>query len=276
MKLKHYIVALILLLSSQGISADGVSQKLQNPLRNVAMDLLARGGVSRRMKVPECVASNKLDGVVAQRIDASRTTLWVGEMSHDGVAAWSAGFYSLSRNRLEVELRFFNRSDSSISLPQWALEYGTNIAPNTVLSFSQQWLPVHTNSMPVATSVQPPEQSAKKLVKAAIGFRKMGDGAKASKSLRMALLAEPLDMWSVVERTFLEDDGDGAIDVFMKNRFDPAAHFESVCESYLEEKAFKEVEILLAQAQDFPVFDIAREKIRARLQSLVKDKEVSR
>jgi hypothetical protein len=92
----------------------------------------------------------------------------------------------------------------------------------------------------------------------------------------MALLAEPLDMWSLVERTFLEDDGDGAIDVIMKNRFNPAIHFESVCGAYLEEKAFKEVEILLAQAKGFPVFDVVREKVKSRLQSRAKDKEVSK
>ena len=274
MKLKHSIIAFILLLASQGVNAEAVSQGVQNPLRNVVMDLLSRGGVSRRMKVPECVASNKLDGVVAQRIDASRTTLWIGEMSHDGVAAWSAGLYSLSRNSLEVELRFFNYSNSPIALPQWALSCGTNIAPNTVLAFSQQWLISHTNTMPIATSIQAPQQSAKKLVKAALEFRRRGDGAKASKSLRMALLAEPLDMWSLVERTFLEDDGEGAVDVIMKNRFNPAIHFESVCEAYLEEKAFKEVEILLAQAKGFPVFDVVREKVKSRLQSRAKDKEV--
>ena len=273
MKLKHCIIAFILLLASQGVNAEGVSQGVQNPLRNVVMDLLAHGGVLRGMKVPECVASNKLDGVVAQRIDSSRTTLWIGEMSHDGVAAWSAGLYSLSRNSLEVELRFFNYSNSPIALPQWALECGTNIAPNTVLAFSQQWLISHTNTMPAATMIQPPTQSAKKLVKAAIEFRRRGDGAKASKSLRMALLAEPLDIWSVVERTFLEDDGDGAIDVIMKNRFNPAACFESVSEAYLEEKAFKEVEVLLAQAQDFPDFDNVREKIKAKMQAIVKTKE---
>jgi hypothetical protein len=158
-------------------------------------------------------------------------------------------------------------------LPKWAQVCGTNIARNTVLAFSQQWLAEHTNSMPVVTSIEPPKQSAKKLVKAAIEFRRKGDGAKASKSLRMALLSEPLDIWSVVERTFLEDDGDGAIDVIMKNRFNPAACFESVCEAYLEEKAFKEVEVLLAQAQDFPDFDNVREKIKAKMQAIVKTKE---
>jgi hypothetical protein len=276
LKLSYYIFTCFILLVTQGVRASNETKAEVNPLQNVVMELLARNGVTREMKVPECVISNKLDGVVARRIDATRTTLWIGESAHDGIAQWSAGLYTLSRGAIEAELRFYNPSNSTMVLPKWAIGCGTTIQANTVLSFSQQWLPSHTNLMPAVTSIPPPSQSAKALVKKAIAFRKKGEGAKASKSLRMALLAEPLDIWSVVERTFLEDDGEGAIQSLIKNRANPAILFESVCNAYLDEASFKEVEVLLAQAQDFPEFEKARESVKLRLQSKRKGEEKSK
>jgi hypothetical protein len=276
LKLSYYIFTCFILLVTQGVRASNETKAEVNPLQNVVMELLLSNGVTREMKVPECVISNKLDGVVARRIDATRTTLWIGESAHDGIAQWSAGLYTLSRGAIEAELRFYNPSKSTMVLPKWAIGCGTNIQANTVLSFSQQWLPAHTNLMPAVTSIPPPSQSAKALVKKAIAFRKKGEGAKASKSLRMALLAEPLDIWSVVERTFLEDDGEGAIQSLIKNRANPAILFESVCNAYLDESSFKEVEVLLAQAQDFPEFEKVRESVKLRLQSKRKGEEKSK
>jgi hypothetical protein len=262
-----------ILLSSQNVRA---KEEAKNPLRDIALELLSGEGVTRRVKIPSNVSSNALDAAIARSIDASRTTLWVGENSRDGVARWSAGFYTVSRGSIEVELRFFNYSSSELSLPKWACLGVTNIPANTVLSFSQRWLPVHTNSTPVAVSLEPPSQSADALVKSAIRYRKAGDGAKASKSLRMALLAEPLNVWSVVERVFLEDDGEGALEALMKNRVKNAEDFETVATSYIQVNAYSEVETLLSQSQQYPVFDKVRKNIENKLRSTQKSKELAK
>ena len=43
-----------------------------------------------------------------------------------------------------------------------------------------------------------------------LGATKQQLRVQASKTLRMAAKSEPLDVWNLVERTFLEDDGEGA------------------------------------------------------------------
>jgi len=43
-----------------------------------------------------------------------------------------------------------------------------------------------------------------------LGVKNQQLRAQSSKALRMAAKSEPLDVWNLVERTFLEDDGEGA------------------------------------------------------------------
>jgi hypothetical protein len=278
LKYKIHILTSVLLVCAQVAAAGGEAAEKPNPLQSVVLELLARNGIERRMKVPECVVSNKLDGVVVHSLDAVRTTLWIGEPAHGGKAAWSAGLYTLSKGEMEVELRFFNHGETALKLPEWAYGCGTNIAAGTAMAFRQQWLPVHTNAMPASISVPPPEKTAAGFVKSAIGYRRKGDGAKASKALRMALAAEPLDAWSVVERTFLEDDGEGAVEALIRGRANPALHLESVCRAYVGEKAFKEAVILLDQSSGYEVLgDTGKLKSEVRaLQSANLGKESSK
>ena len=63
-----------------------------------------------------------------------------------------------------------------------------------------------------AAAAAVPIAEAKRLVAQAYALRQERKFPEASKTLRAAAASDPLDAWSAVERTFLEEEGDGAVD----------------------------------------------------------------
>lgn len=94
-------------------------------------------------------------------------------------------------------------------------------------------------------------------VRAAYCLRRLGTHApslrvKSSKRLRMAARSEPLDVWNLVERAFLEDDGEGAAECAARFGGDPGAVLAEVIEEYRRIGAAHEAELLRRQAGDPP------------------------
>ena len=56
--------------------------------------------------------------------------------------------------------------------------------------------------------------------------------ARASKELRMGAKSEPLDTWNLVERAFLEDDGEGAAECVARFGGDASQPFGQILEGY--------------------------------------------
>lgn len=91
-------------------------------------------------------------------------------------------------------------------------------------------------------------REAKVQVMKAYALRNLGRLREASKALRMAQASDPLDQWSIAERIFMEDDGEGAVEALGENRGLKAQQLlETVCD-YWGVGAWEEVEALCGQA----------------------------
>ena len=86
------------------------------------------------------------------------------------------------------------------------------------------------------------------LIREAYDLRQKGRFAPASKALRKAAACNPLDVWNRVERTFLEDDGEGAVSAACQNRGDPVATLKNILSAYEQLGATNEVAVLRRQA----------------------------
>ena len=97
--------------------------------------------------------------------------------------------------------------------------------------------------------------------------------AKASKTLRIAAKNEPLDLWNMIERAFLEDDGEDAAAKAALNHCAPVPYLLAAIDNYAELGAWGEIRELARQsaalAEDDPSF------AHPRLESLAKMDEAS-
>ena len=69
----------------------------------------------------------------------------------------------------------------------------------------------------------------------------------ASKTLRAAQASDPLDVWSAVERTFLEEEGESAVEVAREGRARPEASVSQCRAAYLQLGATNEVRLIKRQ-----------------------------
>ena len=76
--------------------------------------------------------------------------------------------------------------------------------------------------------------------------------ARASKELRMAAKSEPLDVWNVVERVFLEDDGEGAAEGVARFCGDATRSLWQILEGYRRLGAKHEIDELDRQLRAAP------------------------
>lgn len=90
--------------------------------------------------------------------------------------------------------------------------------------------------------------SANLHIREAYALRRKRQFAPASKALRKAATCNPLDVWNRVERTFLEDDGEGAVSAACQNRGDPVATLKTILSAYEQLGATNEVAVLRRQA----------------------------
>ena len=89
-----------------------------------------------------------------------------------------------------------------------------------------------------------PIAEAKRLVAQAYALRQERKFPEASKTLRAAEACDPLDAWSAVERTFLEEDGEGAVDAAREGRSRPDVSVAQCRAAYLQIGATNEVRLI--------------------------------
>ena len=98
-----------------------------------------------------------------------------------------------------------------------------------------------------ATAAVAPIAEAKRLVAQAYALRQERKFPMASKTLRAAQACDPLDAWSVVERTFLEEDGEGAVAAAREGRAHPDVSVSQCRAAYLQIGATNEVRLIDSQ-----------------------------
>ena len=89
-----------------------------------------------------------------------------------------------------------------------------------------------------------PLAEAKRLVAQARQLRLERKYPEASKTLRAAEACDPLDVWSAVERNFLEEDGEGAVAAAREGRSRPDVSVSQCRDAYLQIGATNEVRLI--------------------------------
>ena len=95
-----------------------------------------------------------------------------------------------------------------------------------------------------AAAATVPIAAAKRLVAQAYALRQERKFPMASKTLRAAQASDPLDAWSAVERTFLEEDGEGAVEAAREGRARPDVSVSQCRTAYLQLGATNEVRLI--------------------------------
>ena len=95
-----------------------------------------------------------------------------------------------------------------------------------------------------AAAASAPLAEAQKLVAQARQLRQERKFPEASKTLRAAEACDPLDVWSVVERNFLEEDGEGAVEAAREGRARPDMSVSQCRAAYLQIGATNEVRLI--------------------------------
>ena len=95
-----------------------------------------------------------------------------------------------------------------------------------------------------AAAATVPIAAAKRLVAQAYALRQERKFPMASKTLRAAQASDPLDAWSAVERTFLEEDGEGAVEAAREGRMHPDVSVSQCRAAYLQLGATNEVRLI--------------------------------
>ena len=95
-----------------------------------------------------------------------------------------------------------------------------------------------------AAAASAPRAEAQRLVAQARQLRQERKFPEASKTLRAAQACDPLDVWSVVERNFLEEDGEGAVAAAREGRARPDMSVSQCRAAYLQIGATNEVRLI--------------------------------
>ena len=98
-----------------------------------------------------------------------------------------------------------------------------------------------------AAAAAVPIAEARRLVAQAYELRKKQQLPMASKTLRAAQASDPLDAWSIVERTFLDEDGEGAVEAAREGRAHPDVSVSQCRAAYLQLGATNEVRLIDSQ-----------------------------
>ena len=98
-----------------------------------------------------------------------------------------------------------------------------------------------------AAAAAVPIAEAKRLVAQAYALRQERKFPEASKTLRQAEACDPLNVWSVVERNFLEEDGEGAVAAAREGRAHPDVSVSQCRAAYLQIGATNEVRLIDSQ-----------------------------
>ena len=174
-------------------------------------------------------ACTNVDWRIVRRRRSRVYDVWIGGTAPTNGTPWRLG---VSRER-----------DGSFALDGrlWPFE-SSPCAPTNTCATNARVRVVARAADAAAASV--PLAEAKRLVARAYALRQEKKYPAASKTLRAAQACDPLDAWSAVERTFLEEDGEGAVEVAREGRAFPDLSVSACRAAYLKIGATNEVRLI--------------------------------
>ena len=177
-------------------------------------------------------ACTNVDWRIVRRRRSRIRDVWIGGTAPTNGTPWRLGVSRATDGTFLLDGRL------------WPFETSPCTVTNTCATNAHVRVVARAESPAVAGA---PIEEAKKLVAQAYALRQQKRFPEASKTLRAAEACDPLDAWGVVERIFLEEDGEGAVDAAREGRARPDVSVSACRAAYLQIGATNEVRVIDSQ-----------------------------
>ena len=170
-----------------------------------------------------------VDWRIVRKWRSYQREVWIGGTAPEDGAIWRIGVTRETDGTFALDGRLWPFASSPCSVTN---SYATNAHVRVVARAAD------------AAAAAVPVAEAKRLVAQAYALRRRRQFPAASKTLRAAQASDPLDAWSAMERTFLEEDGEGAVEAAREGRARPDVSVSQCRAAYLQLGATNEVRLI--------------------------------
>ena len=174
-------------------------------------------------------ACTNVDWRIVRRRRSRVREVWIGGTAPEDGAVWRLGVSRATDGTFALDGRLWPFASSPCAVTNTC---ATNAQVRVVARAAD------------AAAAAVPIAEAKRLVAQAYALRQERKFPEASKTLRAAEASDPLDAWSAVERTFLEEEGEGAVDAAREGRAHPDVSVSQCRAAYLQLGATNEVRLI--------------------------------
>ena len=174
-------------------------------------------------------ACTNVDWRIVRKRRSRRSEVWIGGTAPGDGAVWRLGVSRETDGSFALDGRMWPFASSPCAVTN-------TCATNVQVRVAARAADAAAAAVPIA--------EAKRFVEQAYALRRERQFPKASKALRAAQASDPLDAWNAVERTFLEDDGEGAVEAAREGRARPDVSVSQCRAAYLQLGATNEVRLI--------------------------------
>ena len=179
----------------------------------------------------EAVAAvcTNVDWRIVRKRRSRQREVWIGGTVPEGGTPWRLGVSRATGGTFLLDGRL------------WPFESSPCAVTNSCATNAHVRVVARAESPAAAVA---PLAAAKRLVAQAYALRQERKFPEASKTLRAAEACDPLDAWNLVERLFLEEEGEGAVDAAREGRARPDESVSACRAAYLQIGATNEVRLI--------------------------------
>ena len=174
-------------------------------------------------------ACTNVDWRIVRKRRSRQREVWIGGTAPEGDVVWRLGVSRETDGTFALDGRLWPFASSPCAVTNTC---ATNAHVRVVARAAD------------AAAAAVPIAEAKRLVAQAYALRQERKFPMASKTLRAAQASDPLDAWSAVERTFLDEDGEGAVAAAREGRARPDVSVSQCRAAYLQIGATNEVRLI--------------------------------
>lgn len=224
-KYKLWCAGVLLIACSCAVGADYCRDVVEPALAGVFASW------TRYMPDADAVAAacTNVDWRIVRKRRSRQREVWIGGMVPEGGAVWRLGVSRETDGSFSLDGRLWPFTSSPCAVTN-------TCATNAHVRVVARAADAAAASVPIAET--------KRLVAQAYKLRQERKFPQASKTLRAAQASDPLDAWSAVERTFLEEDGEGAVEAAREGRACPDMSVSQCRAAYLQIGATNEVRLI--------------------------------
>jgi hypothetical protein len=174
-------------------------------------------------------ACTNVDWRIVRKRRSRVREVWIGGTAPTNGTPWRLGVIRANDGTFALSGRLWPFASSPCAVTN-------TCATNAHVRFVLQAEDAAAAAVPIAES--------KRLVAQAYALRQERKFPMASKTLRQAEACDPLNVWSAVERNFLEEDGEGAVAAAREGRAYPDVSVSQCRAAYLQIGATNEVRLI--------------------------------